>query len=233
MTTLGIGAVAERTGLSVSAVRYYDEIGVIAAAERVGGKRRFAEATIGRVNFIRRAQDAGFSLDEIRAILDDTRGEWRSLVDEKVSELVERQRQLGEMIDILGEMRACGCDVVAQCPGLLSCGQLSALLRPPDGRRLRARISQRQLDRRVRRRMRRHRDLRRTHRRMDLRGPRDRLGGNRRPPIPGCPSVVPGVVTVDPVEDRQALLRAHSGVELITGFLVVAVRQVIRHPVTP
>lgn len=121
MSLLSIGAVAERTGLRVSAVRYYDEIGVISAAERVGGKRRFTEATIGRVNFIRRSQDAGFSLDEIRRILDDTRGEWRTLVDEKTTELVERRRELDEMIDFLGEMRRCGCEVVATCPSAARC----------------------------------------------------------------------------------------------------------------
>jgi len=121
MTLLAIGAVAERTGLSVSAVRYYDEIGVISARERVGGKRRFSEATIGRVNFIRRSQDAGFSLEEIRALLDDTQGEWRSLVDAKIVELAERRRQLDEMLDFLGEIRECGCEVVARCPRAITC----------------------------------------------------------------------------------------------------------------
>lgn len=121
MTLLAIGAVAERTGLSVSAVRYYDEIGVISASERVGGKRRFSEATIGRVNFIRRSQDAGFSLEEIRAMLDDTQGEWRSLVDDKIIEVTERRHQLGEMLDFLGEMRDCGCVVVTRCPRAVTC----------------------------------------------------------------------------------------------------------------
>lgn len=116
MTLLSIGAVAEQTGLRVSALRYYDEIGVITATERIGGKRRFSEQTVGRVNFIRRAQDAGFTLDEIRRILDDTQGEWRGLVDDKIGELIERRRQLDEMVDFLGEMRSCGCDVVATCP---------------------------------------------------------------------------------------------------------------------
>lgn len=114
--TLSIGIVAARTGLAVSAVRYYDEIGVIETAERVGGKRRFDGSTVGRVNFIRRSQDAGFSLEEIRAMLDDTSGEWRSVVDSKVAELKRRRDELGEMLELLGEMRDCGCDVVAACP---------------------------------------------------------------------------------------------------------------------
>jgi len=113
--TLSIGVVAERTGLAVSAVRYYDEIGVISSLERVGGKRRFAESAIGRVNFIRRSQEAGFSLDEIRAILDDTRGEWRAVVTTKIAELTARRRELDEMLDLLTEIRQCGCDIVATC----------------------------------------------------------------------------------------------------------------------
>ena len=84
---LPIGAVAKTTGIAVSAVRYYDEIGVITAVSRVGGKRRFAPETVGRVSFILRAQDAGFSLDAIRTILDDTAGGWRALVESQHVEL--------------------------------------------------------------------------------------------------------------------------------------------------
>ena len=114
--TLSIGTVAARTGVAVSAVRYYDEIGVIAATSRVGGKRHFDQGAVGRVNFIRRAQATGFSLDEIRTMLDDTRGEWRALVAEKIEELNRRRTQLDEMLDLLTEMSDCGCDVVATCP---------------------------------------------------------------------------------------------------------------------
>jgi len=113
---LPIGKVAEGTGATVSAVRYYDDIGVISAAARIGGKRRFAPATIGRVSFIRRAQDAGFTLDEIRTLLDEENVEWRGLVDDKISELTSRRERLSTMLAMLGEMRDCGCEVVASCP---------------------------------------------------------------------------------------------------------------------
>lgn len=113
---LAIGAIAEATGVSVSALRYYDEIGLIHTAGRVGDKRRFAPEVAGRVNFIRRAVDVGFSLDDVRAILDDTAGSWREHVDSKLAELEERRQQLDEMIEALGEIRSCGCDVVLDCP---------------------------------------------------------------------------------------------------------------------
>lgn len=113
---LPIGEVAKNSGISVSAVRYYEEIGVISSATRVGGKRRFDPATIGRVSFIRRAQEAGFSLEEIGTILDDETGIWRVLVDDKLIELTERKDRLETMISMLAEIRECGCGAVAACP---------------------------------------------------------------------------------------------------------------------
>ena len=118
---LSIGQVAESAGVSVSALRYYDEIGLIDTEARVGGKRRFAPATIGRVNFIQRTQDAGFTLEEIHAILDDTAGGWRDLVDAKLTELTARRDRLNDVIAMLVEVRACGCRVVATCPRYPSC----------------------------------------------------------------------------------------------------------------
>ncbi len=118
---LPIGQVADSTGVTVSAVRYYDEIGVITATTRIGGKRRFDPDTVGRVSFIRRAQEAGFSLDEIRTLLDDTQGGWRDLVEDKLAELSERRERLDVMISMLGDMRDCGCEVVSSCPRATPC----------------------------------------------------------------------------------------------------------------
>ena len=113
---LPIGEVAETTGIAVSALRYYEEIGVISSAARVGGKRRFDPATIGRVSFIQRAKEAGFSLEEIGTILDDETGSWRVLVDHKLIELTKRKDRLETMISMLAEIRECGCGAVASCP---------------------------------------------------------------------------------------------------------------------
>lgn len=112
---LPIGAVSSATGVSISALRYYEDIGVIANVGRVGGKRRFHPDTVGRVSFVRRAQDVGFTLDEIRALLDDRRGDWVDLVEAKLHELRSRRERLDMMIGVLGEMQACGCEVVATC----------------------------------------------------------------------------------------------------------------------
>lgn len=113
---LSIGAIADQSGVSVSTVRYYDEIGIISATSRVGGKRRFSPDAVGRICFIRRAQEAGFSLEETRTILDDTAGDWLDVVDTKQAELEERRTRLDVMISLLDEIRRCGCDAVADCP---------------------------------------------------------------------------------------------------------------------
>lgn len=120
MTTelLAIGEVASSAGTTVTTVRYYDDIGMIRSAARVGGKRRFDPATVGRISFIRRARDVGFTLDEIRHILDDGMADWPGLVDAKLAELSDRRRRLDTMIDLLTEVRACGCEVVSECPRL-------------------------------------------------------------------------------------------------------------------
>ena len=110
-----IGEVADACRLNVSAIRYYSDVGLLPVSRRVGGKRRFAPTAIARVRFIRRCQDAGFTLDEIRSILDEDSGQWRSVVEAKLEELRDRRRRLTETIDLLGEIRSCGCAVVERC----------------------------------------------------------------------------------------------------------------------
>lgn len=119
MTTpalLPIGKLATATGVAVSALRHYDEVGVIAPAKRVGGKRRFTTDAVGRVKFVRRAQLAGFTLAEIRDILNDTSGGARQIVADRIAALRAEQLELTTMIATLEEMHGCDCPVVTECP---------------------------------------------------------------------------------------------------------------------
>lgn len=113
---ISIGELAHTTELAVSALRYYDEVGLIEPLSRHGGKRWFARDAIGRVSFIQRAKEAGFSLTEIAVILDDTNGEWRDVVDAKIAALTERRARIDVVLTMLKEIRACGCEAVALCP---------------------------------------------------------------------------------------------------------------------
>ncbi len=119
--SLPIGELAAATGVAVSALRHYDELHIITPVGRVGGKRRFAMDAIGRVNFIRRAQRFGFSLTEIRDMLDDTSGASQQLARDKIDVLRAQQAELATMIEILEEVVECGCQVVAECPRMDTC----------------------------------------------------------------------------------------------------------------
>jgi MerR family transcriptional regulator, copper efflux regulator len=65
-----IGAVAQRTGLSVDTIRFYEKQGLMPAPPRTdGGFRRYRETDLERLDFIARAQELGFSLQDIRELL--------------------------------------------------------------------------------------------------------------------------------------------------------------------
>jgi MerR family transcriptional regulator, redox-sensitive transcriptional activator SoxR len=113
--TLGIGELARRVRLRPSALRYYESIGLLPPAERVGGRRVYPTGTVRRVALIRMAQQAGFTLAEIRELLDGgPRGatrQWRALAERKLPEL-------DRLIETIQALRA----AVAGC---LECGCLS------------------------------------------------------------------------------------------------------------
>ena len=69
MTLLAIGDLARRTGLSVSAIRYYEARGLLSPVRSAGNQRRFPRADIRRLAFARIAQQLGLSLGEIEAEL--------------------------------------------------------------------------------------------------------------------------------------------------------------------
>jgi MerR family transcriptional regulator, redox-sensitive transcriptional activator SoxR len=119
---LTIGQVARRSGVAVSALRYYEERGLIRAERATSGHRRYRRAVLRRVAFIVFAQRIGLTLDEIGgelAKLPTDRaptqedwsvlaGGWRSRLDERMAEL-ERLR-LG-----LEECIGCGCLSIERC----------------------------------------------------------------------------------------------------------------------
>lgn len=70
MDQMGIGKVAKLAGVSIDTVRYYERNGLLAPAKRLAsGYRRYDELQLSRLRFIRRAQELGFSLKDIRELL--------------------------------------------------------------------------------------------------------------------------------------------------------------------
>ena len=84
--TVSIGELAERTGLALSAIRFYESKGLVTPTRTAGGQRRFARADIRRLSFVMITQTLGFTLATIREHLDalpedgrPTRRDWERL----------------------------------------------------------------------------------------------------------------------------------------------------------
>ena len=98
---LKIGDVSKRSGIGVEALRFYEKSGLLDKPSRTySGYRVYGEDVLERLAFIKRAQALGFSLDEIRQIVDDARKgespchEVREIVRRRMAELDERLREL-------------------------------------------------------------------------------------------------------------------------------------------
>jgi DNA-binding transcriptional MerR regulator len=88
-----IGELARRTGVATSALRYYERIGLLSPAERVGQRRHYPPSSAERVALIGLYQDAGFTLAEIRrmvAAMSRGRQAWNRLAERKIAELDAR-----------------------------------------------------------------------------------------------------------------------------------------------
>src|SRR5579862_656983 len=91
-----IGELARRAGLATSALRYYEAAGLLPPAERTAaGYRLYPPGLVGRLEFIRRAQQLGLSLDEIRELISaDDDGRLRHSVAHKLAEVERRAQDL-------------------------------------------------------------------------------------------------------------------------------------------
>ncbi|MEW6154349.1 MAG: redox-sensitive transcriptional activator SoxR [Actinomycetota bacterium] len=119
---LAIGAVAERAGMAVSALRFYEDRGLIRSNRSAGGKRHYPRHVLRRLAFIQAAQRVGLSLDEIGRALatlpadhgptaaewNRLSASWRPLVDERI-------RLLEALRDDLDGCIGCGCLSLESC----------------------------------------------------------------------------------------------------------------------
>lgn len=133
---LTIGAVARRTGLAVSAIRFYEAEGLIDPWRNAGGQRRFERADIRRLSFIRIAQQFGFTLPQIKAQLDGLQGgrtptaaDWARLSAGFRVDLEARIAALERLRDTLDGCIGCGCLSLKAC-ALYNAGDRAADLGP-------------------------------------------------------------------------------------------------------
>lgn len=122
MRGLSIGFVADRTGLSVSAIRHYEAEGLVHPDRDVGGRRVFQRGDIRRLSFVLIAQRLGFSLADIRTALaslpdgrNPTQKDWGRLARGFRREIEQRIKGLTALQDRLDSCIGCGCLSLKTC----------------------------------------------------------------------------------------------------------------------
>jgi MerR family redox-sensitive transcriptional activator SoxR len=122
MRTLGIGEVAKRSGLAVSALHFYERRGLIRSVRNAGNQRRYARDVLRRLAVIRVAQRVGVPLEAIRRAFADlpdertpTRAEWARMSAAWRGELDGRIRDLQHLRDQLTDCIGCGCLSLRRC----------------------------------------------------------------------------------------------------------------------
>ncbi len=112
---LAIGEVADRAGVSVSALRFYEKVGLLPAPQRCGDRRRYDQRVLRRLAFIGMAKRAGFSLAEVGELLDGfdeavpASERWRLLAARKLPEVEALIEQAGTMKRLLEQGLNCEC----------------------------------------------------------------------------------------------------------------------------
>jgi MerR family transcriptional regulator, redox-sensitive transcriptional activator SoxR len=121
-STLSIGDLARRTGLSVSAIRFYETRGLVRATRGAGNQRRFVRSDIRRLSFVLIAQQLGLSLAEIEAELSTLRhdqaptaADWRAIGARMHGVLAAKITMLQRTCELLDGCIGCGCLSLDRC----------------------------------------------------------------------------------------------------------------------
>lgn len=119
---LPIGEISARSGVAASALRFYEEQGLISSERTTGNQRKFQRNTLRRIAFVQAAQRVGLSLSEIKAALDSlpddrtpTKADWSRLSRSWRSRLEERIAELERLRDDLDSCIGCGCLSLQRC----------------------------------------------------------------------------------------------------------------------
>lgn len=119
---LSIGELADRTGLSVSAIRFYETKGIVTPIRNSGGQRRFLRSDIRRLSFVLVAQEFGFTVAEIAGQLaalpegrTPTKADWSRMSKEFRKHLDARIEKMQMLRDKLDGCIGCGCLSMKSC----------------------------------------------------------------------------------------------------------------------
>ncbi len=120
--SLTIGTLANRTGVAITAIRFYEEQGLLFPGRNAGGQRRYDRGDIRRLSFIKVSQHLGFSLADIRNAITSlpdgrtpTKKDWEKLSRQFAKEIDNRIHNLQQLRDKLDGCIGCGCLSMAKC----------------------------------------------------------------------------------------------------------------------
>jgi MerR family transcriptional regulator, redox-sensitive transcriptional activator SoxR len=121
-TSISIGELARRSGVATSAIRFYEEQGLVSSSRTEGGQRQYRREALRRISFIRAAQAVGLNLAEIRSALATLPGQrtptkqdwqrlsraWQPMLQERIDALIALRDQLASCV-------GCGCLSLKSC----------------------------------------------------------------------------------------------------------------------
>ena len=118
---LSIGEVARRAGLLPTTLRYYESIGLLPDPARENGSRRYDNGVFERLEMIQTAQQAGFTLAEVRVLFDEIlwsdapAAKWNSLIQRKLQEINSMLVNIQNMKHLLEDILNCDNEHLAEC----------------------------------------------------------------------------------------------------------------------
>ena len=122
MTLLTIGQLAERAGVATSAIRFYEDRGLVHSTRTTGNQRRYQQSTLRRVSFIRAAQRVGLTLEEVAEALSTlpdnrtpTKADWHRISRDWKPRLEEQIRRIQLLERRLDSCIGCGCLSLKSC----------------------------------------------------------------------------------------------------------------------
>ncbi|MCY4498044.1 MAG: MerR family transcriptional regulator [Rhodospirillaceae bacterium] len=128
-----IGAASTMSGVNIETIRYYEREGIIPLADRTpSGRRLYGDADIARLRFVKRCRDLGFSVPDIRTLLELSAGNGASCADVKA--LGERHLHgVRRKLDELGKLERALAELVRRCDtGRTDCPMLERFLADSD-----------------------------------------------------------------------------------------------------
>ncbi|MCH8338560.1 MAG: MerR family transcriptional regulator [Chloroflexi bacterium] len=126
MVLMTIGEVANEAGVQPSTLRYYESIGLLPLAKRVGGKRRYTAEAIDRLGVIQVAKKAGFTLSEIKMLLsgfsetEPPSARWKIMAQEKIEQVEALIERAQGMKRLLMEGLECECLRMEECANFIN-----------------------------------------------------------------------------------------------------------------